>query len=235
VPRERANPSRDRRSRSVSPNGPKAETAPRWVLEEIRTTARSGQGDRALRAFQEAVELLERGQDGAAVEAAKAAKALAPRSGAVREVLGIALYRTERFRDALRELQAYRRVTGRIDQNHLIADSHRALGAPEKAVEPAMEAMRAAIPEEARAEAAIIGASALADLGRYTEALGMLRSFHTLDQEGFARPFHLRLWYVTGEILERAGRPQEAAEEFRRVVRHDPHAFDAAERLARLG
>ena len=79
----------------------------------------------------------------------------------------------------------------------------------------------------------MVGASALADLGRYTEALGILRSFRSQDQ--LARPFDLRLWYVTGEILERAGRPHEAAEEFRRVVRHDPQAFDAAERLAMLG
>jgi len=206
---------------------------PRWVVEEIRTTARPGQGDRALDTFQDAVALLERGQDAAAAKVARDAKGLAPRSGAVREVLGMALYRTERFREALRELQAYRRMTGRVDQNHLIADSYRALGAPEKAVEPAVEAMGSQIPEEARVEAAVVGASALADLGRFTEALGMLRSFRAEEQ--LARPFHLRLWYVTGEILERAGRPQEAAEEFRRVVRHDPGAFDAADRLAKLG
>jgi tetratricopeptide (TPR) repeat protein len=123
-------------------------------------------------------------------------------------------------------------MTGRLDQNHLIADCHRALGAPEKAIEAALEALRADIPEEARAEAAVIGASALADLGRFTEALGILRSFR--PDERLARPYHLRLWYVTGDVLDRAGRPQEAAEEFRRVVRHDPEAFDAADRLARL-
>jgi tetratricopeptide (TPR) repeat protein len=157
---------------------------------------------------------------------------MASRSGAVREVLGLALYRAERYREALRELQAYRRVTGRLDQNHLIADSQRALGAPDKAVEAAVEAVRADIPDEARAEAAVIGASALADLGRFTEALGILRSFP--PDERLARPYHLRLWYVTGDVLERAGRAEEAAEEFRRVVRHDPDAFDAADRLARL-
>jgi tetratricopeptide (TPR) repeat protein len=179
------------------------------------------------------VELLERGEDEAAARTAAEAKSIASRSGAIREVLGIALYRAGRFRDALRELQAYRRMTGRADQNHLIADSHRALGAPEKAVEPALEAVRAPLAEEVRVEAAIVGASALADLGRFTEALGVLRS---LQRHGeVVRPFELRLWYVTGEVLERAGRTGEAAEEFRRIVRHDPQAFDAAERLARLG
>jgi predicted TPR repeat methyltransferase len=50
-----------------------------------------------------------------------------------------------------------------------------------------------------------------------------------------ARPYDLRVWYVTGDVLERAGRTREAARAFRRVVDHDPEAFDAAERLARLG
>ena len=87
------------------------------------------------------------------MKAATEAKWLASRSGAVREVLGIALYRTERFRDALRELQAYRRMTGRADQNHLIADSYRALGSPEKAV-PLAES------PEAQREAALTTISA---------------------------------------------------------------------------
>jgi tetratricopeptide (TPR) repeat protein len=201
-------------------------------VEEVRSVARPGRAEEAQRAFERAVSLLERGRDAAAVAAAEEAKSLAPRSGAAREVLGIALYRTQRYQDALRALQAYRRITGRLDQNHLIADSYRALGAPEKAVEPARAAMRAHIPDEARVEAAVVGAAALSDMGRFDEALGLLRAFPARDN--VARSFELRLWYVSGDILERSGRRQEAREEFRRVVRHDPQAFDAAERLARL-
>jgi tetratricopeptide (TPR) repeat protein len=224
-PRDRSAPAPDRPS-----------SVPRWATEEIRATARPGRADAAVRALDRAIELLEETDEPASMEAAAStaeqAKQAAPRSPAVREVLGIALYRAGRFQEALRELQAYRRMTGRMDQNHLIADAHRALGAPDKAVDAAREAMAAAIPEESRAEAAIVGASALADLSRFAEALALLRSLHG-GADG-ARPFELRLWYVAGDILERAGRPGEAAAEFDRVVRHDPEAFDAAERLARL-
>jgi tetratricopeptide (TPR) repeat protein len=192
-----------------------------------------GQADRALRAFDQAVSLLERGRDAAAVTAAQEAKGLAGRSGAVREVFGIALYRAGRFRDALRELQAYRRLTGRVDQNHLIADSHRALGHPEKAVEAAREALRARIPDESRAEAIVVAASALGDLKRYSEALSLITAFPTDNRR--ARPFDLRLWYVAGDLLARAGRSEEAATYFRRIMRHDSAAFDAAERLEALG
>jgi tetratricopeptide (TPR) repeat protein len=186
-----------------------------------------------VKAFQDAISLLERGRDTAALKAAEQAKQLAPRSGAAREVLGLAMYRTERYRDALRELLAYRRITGRLDQNHLIADSHRALGAPQKALEPVRDVLRAhRVPDEVRAEAAVVGSSALADLRRFDEALGMLRSVRT-KAEG-ARPHDLRVWYVIGDILERAGRPREAEEEFRRIMRHDAGAYDVAERVARL-
>ncbi len=223
---------RDRRANDRSRGDRGRSDRPRHLMEEVRSTARPGHSDRAVRAFEEAVSLVERGRDAAAVTAALEAKSYAPRSGAVREVLGIALYRAGRFREALRELQAYRRITGRLDQNHLIGDAYRAIGAPDKAVEPARDAVHARIPEEARVEAAVVGASALGDLGRYSEALGLLRSFPS--RERLAQSFELRLWYVTGDILARTGRTREAAEEFRRIVKHDPGAFDAAERLAGL-
>jgi len=231
-PAPRGRPARPDRLDPVAHSRPEADRLPGWVAEEIRTTARPGASDRARRAFEQALAAIDRGDVAAGIEKAQEAKALAPRSGAVREVLGIALYRAERFRQALRELQAYRRMTGRVDQNHLIADSFRALGSPEKAVDAAMEALRAQIPDEARVESAVVGASALADLGRFTQALAVLRSIPTDEQ--LARPFHLRLWYVAGDVLDRAGRPQEAAAEFRKITRHDPGAFDAADRLARL-
>jgi tetratricopeptide (TPR) repeat protein len=214
------------------PAEPRPAAVARWIQDEIRATAARGRAEAAIELFEQAVRHLEEGDPVRAAEAARKAKGAASRSGAVREVLGISLYRAGRYRDALRELQAYRRVTGRVDQNHLIADSYRALGEPGKALEPAMEALQAGIPEEARAEAVIVAGSALSDLGRFTEALGILRSFPTNAR--IARPFDLRLWYVTGDVLERLGRKDEAAEEFGRVVRHDPDAFDAAERLAKL-
>jgi tetratricopeptide (TPR) repeat protein len=202
------------------------------VVEDIRATARGGRANEAIKLLEEAVSALSRDRPQAAAKAASQAKAVAPRSGAIREVLGIARYREGRFREALSELQTYRRITGRLDQNHLIADSHRALGAPEKAVALVQEVLTARVPDEARAEAAVVGGAALADLGRYEEALSLLRKFSTKAE--MARPHDLRVWYVTGDVLERAGRKAEAAKEFRRIVRHDPSAFDAAERLAAL-
>jgi tetratricopeptide (TPR) repeat protein len=202
------------------------------VEADIRGSARGPQVAQALDEAERAVDALSRDRFADAERAASRLKGLAPRSAAAREILGISQYRRGRFREALRELQAYRRMSGRSDQNHLIADCHRALDAPEKAVPLAQEALGAKVGPEVKAEAAVVGASALADLGRYEEALTLLRRFRTDPRA--ARPYDLRVWYVTADILERAGQRDAAAAEFRKVVRHEADAFDAAERLAAL-
>ena len=204
----------------------------REIHEEIRGAAKPAVANDAIARFDRAVQLLERGDAKGAAREAGAAKSLAPRSPAVREVLGMALYGLGRWHDALKELQAYRRMTGRADQNHLIADCLRGLGRPAEALPLADEELRAKVSNEAKAEALIVAAGALADQGRFEEALALLRRAHT--RERVAEPYTLRLWYATGDVLSRAGRREEAASEFRKIVRHDPAAFDAAERLSQL-
>ena len=208
------------------------QSLPREVVAEVRGTARPGRAEEALSRLSRAVTLLERGDPGQAAREADRAKDAAPRSGRVREVLALSLYGAQRWRDALREAQTYRRITGRADQNHIIADCYRALGTPEKAIPLADEALRQPVPEDVKAEAAIVGASALADLGRFDQALAMLRRIRTRPDVG--RQQDLRVWYVMGDVLARAGRHEEAAREFQRVLRHDRTAFDTAERLAEL-
>lgn len=213
--------------------GSRRRALPPDVVSELRHTARAGKADEAMNRLERAVQLLERGDaKGAAAEASKA-KDLAPRSAAVREVLGLSYYRLERFREALAEMQTYRRVSGRADQNHIIADCLRALGRPERAVPLAEEALGAkGVSLAAKAEAVIVAASALADQGKFDQALGLLRRVRT--REDVAGPEVIRIWYVTGDILSRAGRKQEAAREFRKIMRHDASAYDVAERVAQL-
>jgi len=212
---------------------PKYVDLPPDVLEELRRSTRPTAQRDAIARLARAIELLERGDAGAAVSEAVKAKALSSRSSSVREVLGLALYGQGRFQEALKELKAYRRMSGRNDQNHVIADSLRGVGKPREAVPLADEALRdRKVPNEVKAEAVIVAASALADEGRYAEALAFIGRAKTRDD--IAEPYTLRLWYVKGDVLERAGRSREAAAEFRKVVRHDQSAFDAAERLANL-
>jgi tetratricopeptide (TPR) repeat protein len=200
---------------------------------ELRSTARPGKAEAAISRLERAVELLQRGDARGAVAEGVKAKALAPRSPTVREVLGMGLYQLGRYREALSELQTYRRMSGRADQNHLIADCLRDAGRPERAVPLAEEALASrGVPVANKAEAVIVASSALADMGKYEQALGLLRRVRTRDD--VAGPEVLRVWYVMGDILERSGRREDAARQFEKIVRHDPGAYDAAERLAQL-
>jgi tetratricopeptide (TPR) repeat protein len=202
------------------------------LTREVGQAARPGTAHAAEGAFVRAATALTQDDTETALVEASTAKRLAPRSSAVRELLGIAMYRSSRFQEALSELSAYRRMTGRPDQNHLIADAHRALGSPEKGVPLVREAIAAHLPPEIHAEAVVVGASALADLGRFDEALALLQTFPVHPDVGAAHD--LRVWYVRGDVLERAGRLAEAARMFTLIVRHQPEAFDAAERLSFL-
>jgi len=195
--------------------------------------SRPNKADAAIARLERAVQLLDREDArGAAAEAAKA-KELAPRAPAVREVLGLALYSLERFSESLSEMQAYRRMSGRADQSHIIADCLRSLGRHDRAVPLAEETLAAkGVPIAAKAEAVIVAASALADQAKFDQALGMLRRIRTRDD--VAGPEVMRVWYVTADILERAGQRREALQQFRKILRHDPSAFDAAERAAQL-
>ena len=179
-------------------------TCPRTWSEELRRVTRPTEVRDAASRLSRAIELLERGDSGAAVAEATKAKSLSPRSASVREVLGLALYGQGRWQEALTEMKAYRRMSGRPDQNHIIADCLRALGRPAEAVPLAEEELRAKAPNEAKAEAVIVAASALADQGRFPEALAFLGRARTRDD--VAEDYTLRLWYVKGDILARAGR-----------------------------
>jgi len=202
-------------------------------MDEVRRATRPSALRDVMSRLSRAIELLERGDPGAATTEAEKARALSPRSSSVREVLGMALYGQDRYAEAVKELKAYRRISGRNDQNHVIADSLRGIGKSREAVPLADDALRdRRVPNEVKAEAVIVAAAALADERRYAEALAFLGRAKT--RTDVAEPYTLRLWYVKGDILARAGRREEAAAEFRKVVRHDASAFDAAERLAQL-
>jgi tetratricopeptide (TPR) repeat protein len=159
------------------------------------------------------------------------AKETAPRSAAVREALGVDAYRQADFEAAARELAAYRRLSGRQDQNHLLADSLRATGRSER-IRELVQAMGDDVEEERRFEAHMVHAGALADAG------DVLRAREVLDRvgahPGLAGPHHLRLWYMAAELSLELGDRDRAVELLGAVVAIDPDFLDAADRLAEL-
>jgi tetratricopeptide (TPR) repeat protein len=156
-----------------------------------------------------------------------------PSSPSVRELLGLTYYRLGRWRDAARELEAFRVLTGSVTQNPVLADSYRALRRYTE-VDALWDELRAASPSAALvAEGRIVTAGARADRGDVEGALELMATAERTPAR--VREHHLRSWYVLADLYERSGDLPRARALFARIQRSDDDFADVPERLAALG
>jgi tetratricopeptide (TPR) repeat protein len=169
----------------------------------------------------------------AALAHAMAARRLASRVAAVREAVGLAAYYADEWQTAIAELRTYHRMSGRQTHLAVIADSERALGRPERAVDLFRNADRRALEPAEAVELLIVAAGARGDLGQNEAAVAMLqvRELSAGDDE----PWVTRLRYAYADALLAVGRKDEAREWFARAAQADEDSeTDAAERLLEL-
>lgn len=202
------------------------------ITKELRNSARPGKGDILVKVFSEAVAAYAAGDLGEAIRLGEQAKHMALRSPNPREFLGLVYYGAERYQEAVKELAAFRRLTGLRIQNHVLADCYRALGKPEKALEYCDEVRFEDVGEEVYYEVQIVSAGALTDMGRVDEAIIVMQKLNLEPQA--AEDHHVRAWYVLGDLLERTKKYTQAKKWFEAVAGADPEMTDAPERAARL-
>ncbi|WP_435830822.1 tetratricopeptide repeat protein [Polymorphospora rubra] len=164
---------------------------------------------------------------------ALAARRLASRIAAVREAVGLAAYRAGEWQTAIAELRTYHRMSGRQTHLAVLADSERALGRPERAIDLFRGADRDALDPATAIELLIVAAGARGDLGQGEAAVAMLQ---VRELSGKAtEPWAGRLRYAYADSLLAVGRRDEAREWFARAVEADEDGeTDAAERLLEL-
>lgn len=155
-----------------------------------------------------------------------------PGTAAVRELHGLTLYRMGKWRDAIRELDAFSRLTGSVEQLPVVADCYRALGQMVEVQRCWDELRREGASVEAITEARIVLAGAVADRGEVADGIKLL----TEGPVDVRKPqeHNLRLWYALAALYERAGEVPRARELFARIVRFDQTFGDAAARLDAL-
>jgi tetratricopeptide (TPR) repeat protein len=164
---------------------------------------------------------------------AQAARDKAARIGVVREVTGIAAYRSGRWAEALAELRAARRLTGRGEYLPLMADSERALGRLDRALDLVHSDEAKRLPRAAQIELRIVESGIRRDQGLADAAVLALQLPEVSD--GRLRPWSARLLYAYGDALVAAGRPAEARNAFSRaVVADEDEETDALSRLDEL-
>ena len=164
---------------------------------------------------------------------ALAAKRLAARVGVVREACGIAAYQTGRWAEALSELRAARRMTGRNDYLPIMADCERALGRLDRALALVREASTVDLDRATQIELRIVESGIRRDQG-LPDAATLVLQVPELTR-GRLRPWSARLFYAYADALLAAGRADEARDAFARAAEADTEGeTDAARRLDQL-
>jgi tetratricopeptide (TPR) repeat protein len=231
--REEASRATERASATVAAGSRRRRRLPDVVVAELGRAAGRTRAPRLEARLQEARGAFEaeRYRDAVAILGPLATEV--PGAAAVRELNGLTCYRLGRWKKAAVELEAYRHLTGAVDQHPVLADSYRALRRW-AAVEELWAELRDASPSaELVMEGRIVAAGALADRGRLTDAIELMST--AASQPRRVQEHHLRAWYVLGDLYDRAGDPTSAASYFRRILRYEAGFADVSERLAGLG
>ena len=203
------------------------------MWRDVRRAAQADDLDLIASAFSQAELAREREEHGAALPYLRWARSRASRSAALREALGVAAYEAGEYEEAAAELAAYRRLTGRHDQNHLIADCHRAAGRPER-VRDEIDRMLTAggVSNERRIEGLLVLAGTRADAGDPLGALGVLRRADLRPTR--VEAWHPRVWYLAAELALQLDDRDTAREYFEAAAAVDPDFLDVAERAEDL-
>lgn len=156
----------------------------------------------------------------------------APTAAAVRELLGLTLYRMGKWREGARELETFRVLTGSVEQHPVLADCYRALRRYAEVEELWVE-LRAVSPSaELVAEGRIVAAGALADAGDLAGAIALIEPAVKPDRR--PQDHHLRLLYVLADLRERSGDAPRARTLFERLAAASPGFADVDRRLGAL-
>lgn len=203
-------------------------------LEAIAEVADSRRAPRLIERAESAAGAFadERYQDARRILAPIAAEI--PNVAVVRELMGLTLYKLGRWKDAIRELEAFDELTnGSAEQHPVLADCHRALGHHAKVNELWLELKDVSPSPWLVAEGRIVAAGDLADQGRLADAIRLLEGGWRIPKR--VRPDHLRRAYALADLRERAGDLPGARALFGWIVGVDPTFADAVERLAAAG
>jgi tetratricopeptide (TPR) repeat protein len=195
-----------------------ADQLDRDVRQELRSLPRdlAGLVGRHLAAAQRAQQA---GDAEDAYQHAHAARTLAARIGVVRETCGVAAYLAGRWAEALAELRAARRMTGRSSLLPMMADCERALGRPERALALVTGPDAKAADRAVQIELLIVESGLRRDMGPADVGVVTLQVPELTD--GRQRPWSARLYYAYADALLDAGRVEGARDWFARAAAAD--------------
>jgi len=157
----------------------------------------------------------------------------APSVAAAHELVGLSAYRLGYWKQAATELQIAQDLHPEPSLLPVIADCHRAQRRW-AAVDRVWTEIREASPShEIMAEGRMVAAGALADQDDLAGAIAIMEP--ATKRPKAVREFHVRQWYVLGDLYDRIGDPIAARRWFEKVADVDAEFADVLDRLRGLG
>ena len=205
---------------------------PKWVREEINRTTPKDRRQPAISHLAKAVGSFADERYGAAYEDLARAKDLAPQVATIRELLGLSAYHLGRWKPALSELRAFRRMSGETTQLPVEMDCLRALDRPEE-LEKTFRTLRDLGADPATEdEARVVYASSLLERGLVTDAWKVIKPGRLVAQP---RPSVLRRWYVAARVAHAAGEHGAARSFLDAITKADPDFPGLADLRSEVG
>lgn len=220
-----------------SPTSARAdEVLPSEVVDELAGAVGRGKASRLADRLAAAARAYERDRYPEALRITRVLVGEVPESAAARELHGLVCYRLNRWREAVRHLDAARKLSGdEPSQLPVLMDCHRAMG-HHRRVEALWKELRSASPPaDVLVEGRLVLAEDMAELGKLDDAISLLATAGGARNRRNPGDRHVRQWYVLADLYERAGDVPRARELFARVASVDPELADATERLQALG
>ncbi len=193
---------RDRNRRGALHVEGGAQNLPKWLREEIGRVTRKDRLNAVLHLLNTAADAFAQGRYRFARNKLLEAKQLSPRAAAIRELLGLAAYRSGQWDEALRELRTFRRLAGDTVHMAVEMDSLRALGRPADVRKTWDDLQRLGGAPAAVKEARVVYGAFLLDEGDAKGAWAV-----TEPKRITAEPYEedLRLWYVAARAAASLG------------------------------
>lgn len=220
------------RSRPTDPRRGKAAKVAEEARDELTREVGAARGPRLAERLADATRAFDRERYGDARRMLTQLAERAPSVAAVRELLGLTLYRMGKWREGARELETFRSLTGSVEQHPVLADCYRALRRYAEVDELWVELREVSPSAELVAEGRIVAAGALADAGDLAGAIALIEP--AVKPGRRPQDHHLRLLYVLADLRERAGDAPRARTLFERLAAASPGFADVDDRLGAL-
>lgn len=200
---------------------------PKWVTDEIQRSTPKERREPAIKELSQAVDHYADDRFTAALPHLRKAKTLSPKSSVIRELLGLAAYRSSNWDEALRELRTFRRMTGDLIHMPVEIDCLRGLDRKTDVTREWERLKTFDVSPTIDSEARVVYASFLLDEGRPRDAWNVIKPGRLVAQPS---PGETRRWYVAARVALAAG-DHDAAEKLVSALEGQELEFEGVDEL----